>query len=270
MHAQLLAHAICGQRLVVGNDADRAGIGPLADPPDVQVCDPGLSGIRSGFNGLADFLNDRMVHFTVEQHLAGLGDEILRPNSHQHGAHDPHGRVQPRPSIEQAAGQRDHRENRRRRIGNDVQVGGLQVQILMVAVMPVAVVRVLAVVVMVLVRAGQNDRADDIDHQADGGDDQRFLVVDGLGREDPLDRRNHHGRGDPQQEDGTREAGEDLDLPGAEGEPRVAGVAPGGGVGKGAQADGHGVRTHVPAVGQQRHGVEPPAGERFPRPSWRR
>ncbi|MNK26344.1 hypothetical protein D3C87_446780 [compost metagenome] len=113
---------------------------------------------------------------------------------------------------------------------------------------------------MVIVRMPQQPRADQVHHQAQHRDRDGFGVVDGHGRPQPLQRADHHERGDAEQQQRAREAAEHLDLPGAEGKARVAGVAPRGGVGKGAQADGQRVRAHVPAVGQKRHGVEPPAG----------
>ena len=54
VHPQLLAHQVGGQRQIVRHDAERAGIGPLTDPPDVQIGDPRFPGIWSGFDGLAD------------------------------------------------------------------------------------------------------------------------------------------------------------------------------------------------------------------------
>ena len=49
----------------------------------------------------------------------------------------------------------------------------------------------------------------------------------------------------------------------AEGEARVVAVAPRAGIGEGRQTQRQRVRTHVPAVGEHRHGVEPPAAADF-------
>ena len=78
---------------------------------EVQACDPVPPHTWPGVNGSADFFDGQMVHFAAEQYLAGPGDEIFRPNNHQHRCHDPDGRVHPRPSVEPAAGQRDQRED---------------------------------------------------------------------------------------------------------------------------------------------------------------
>jgi hypothetical protein len=54
-----------------------------------------------------------------------------------------------------------------------------------------------------------------------------------------------------------------LDLPGAEREARVPGVAAGEGVGPGRDAERKRVGAHVPAVGEQRHRTEQSAGGDF-------
>jgi len=118
---------------------------------------------------------------------------------------------------------------------------------------------VMAVVVVVVVRTTQDRRRDEVDQKADGGDGHGLRVVDGLGCYQPLDGAEHHHRRHDQQEYGARESPQDLDLPGAECEARIARVPAGGGVGEGAQADRDRVRAHVPAVGQQRHRVVEPA-----------
>ena len=85
------------------------------------------------------------------------------------------------------------------------------------------------------------------------------LIVNRLGSDEPLDGPEYHQRHHRQEQDGTGEASKDFDLPRPEREPRVGGVSTGGGVGEGAQSDGKRVRTHVKAVGKQRHRVVPPA-----------
>lgn len=163
MRGQLLAHAIRIQRLVVRDDAESTGIGALADPPDMQVDDAGFPGLRSGFDGFADSFHHWMIHFSIEQHFARFGDQILRPIGHQRRPHDAHRRVQPGPAIKPTAGERDDRQHRGGRIGNDVQVGGLQVEVMMVGMMlVVAIPRVLAVMVRMIVRAAQNQRAHNV------------------------------------------------------------------------------------------------------------
>jgi hypothetical protein len=111
-----------------------------------------------------------------------------------------------------------------------------------------------------VVRTTEDQRTDDIHRQSEHGDDDRLAEMDRLRREDALDRTGHHHQRHAEQENGAGETGEYLDLPGSESEAMVAGVAPRRGVGQRREADGHGMRTHVPAVGKQGHRVVPPAG----------
>ncbi|MNH35987.1 hypothetical protein D3C79_967350 [compost metagenome] len=78
-----------------------------------------------------------------------------------------------------------------------------------------------------------------------------------------LHRLECHQPGHAQQQQGAGVAAENLDLPGAEGKAPVAGITPRGGIGQQRQAQGQGVGAHVPAVGQQRHGIEEPAPGNF-------
>ncbi|MNC27829.1 hypothetical protein D3C75_760170 [compost metagenome] len=105
----------------------------------------------------------------------------------------------------------------------------------------------------------QPPRAQQVHTQADCGDGDGFVVVDGRGHPQAFQRLHGHQRGDAEQGDGAGIAGQDLDLPGAEGEARIVRVAPCAAVGEHRQAQCQRVRAHVPAVGQHGHGVEPPA-----------
>jgi len=110
---------------------------------------------------------------------------------------------------------------------------------------------------MLIVGVTQDGGADDIDDQAKGCHHHGFHIVDGLGRKDPFDGSEHHERCNPKQENRAGESSQNLDFPGAERESRIAGIAPRSSVGKGGQADRQCVGTHVPAIGEQRHGVKP-------------
>jgi hypothetical protein len=116
---------------------------------------------------------------------------------------------------------------------------------------------------VVVVRRTEDERRHDIDQKADGGDGDGFLVADELRRCQSLHRANEHQRDDHQEEDGTGESAQHLNLPGAKGESPVVRVFACSGIGEGAQPDGHGMRAHVEAVRQQRHRVVEPAGSNF-------
>mmetsp|Transcript_21552 Transcript_21552/g.83839 ORF Transcript_21552/g.83839 Transcript_21552/m.83839 type:complete len:271 (+) Transcript_21552:963-1775(+) len=206
---------------------------------------------------LADLVDDRVVHLAVQQHAAGLGNQALGPDRHQHRTHQAHHRVQPGPAQPPAAGQRRDGGHRRGRIGHDMQIGRLEIQVVVVVmvVVPVRMARVVAVVM----RLAEDEGTDEVHHQPQHRHGHRLGVVDGLGPEQALDRAINHQRHHAEQEDGTRKAAQHLDLPGAEGEARVARMPARRAVGPGAQADGHGVAAHVEAIGQQRHRVGEPA-----------
>ena len=127
-------------------------------------------------------------------------------------------------------------------------------------VMPVILVIIMMLPVIMVMCLAKNECGYQVDQQAQHRDDDGFLVLDRLGRQDALDGAHHHHEGHAQEEDGAGETPQHLDLPGAKGEPRVPGVAPRRSVSHRRQADGHRMRAHVPAVGQQGHGVVPPAG----------
>ena len=80
---------------IVGHHGQGAGIDPLAHAPDVQVGDSRLAGVGTRFHDFPDLIDHRVIHLTVEQHLAGIDDQPLGPDRHQHGADDAHDRVQP-------------------------------------------------------------------------------------------------------------------------------------------------------------------------------
>eukprot|EP01083_Nonionella_stella_P137297 417745_1 len=98
--------------------------------------------------------------------------------------------------------------------------------------------------------------AQQVHAQPDCRDGDGFVVVDRRRHPQPFQRLHGHQRGDAEQGDGAGIAGQDLDLPGAEGEARVVRVAARAAVGEHRKAQRQRVRTHVPAVGEHGHGVE--------------
>ncbi|MNJ60010.1 hypothetical protein D3C77_557190 [compost metagenome] len=144
-----------------------------------------------------------------------------------------------------------------------MQVGRAQVQVvMMVAVVMVVVVAMVVMIVMVMVIT-QQPGADEVDCQAHGGNEDRLVIVDRPRRQQALRRLERHQPGHAQQQQGAGVAAENLDFPGAEGKAPVAGITPCSGIGQQRQAQGQGMGAHVPAVGQQRHGVEEPAPGNF-------
>ena len=153
MDAEGLADAGRGQPGVVGEDAEGAGVGAGADAPDVEVGQLRLAIGRQGGDDVADFGNDRVIHFAIEQDPAALHDQVLGPDSNQHGADDAGRRVEPGPAVEPAASQRGDREDRGGGVGQDMDIGGLQVEVVVVVLMAMALI-VPMVVMMVAVIVG--------------------------------------------------------------------------------------------------------------------
>lgn len=104
--------------------------------------------------------------------------------------------------------------------------------------------------VVMVVRAGQPQGADDVDRQTDGRDPQGLAVMDADRREQTLRQLHRHQHAHHAQQQRAGEAAEDLDLPGAEGEARVFTQAARDHVGHQRDAQRQHVRAHVPAVGQ--------------------
>ncbi|MNX69586.1 hypothetical protein D3C86_1008080 [compost metagenome] len=235
-----------------------------AHAPDVQVGDArAVFALLEAGQHLSYFVHHRVVHLAVQQHRAALPHQADGPAADQRRAHQPHHRIEPAPAQPPAAGQRHDGQHRGGRIGHHVEIGRAQVDVVMVVTgMSVVMVPMLMtmVVPVMMVRAAEDERAAQVHQQADGGDGHRLLVVDGLRAEQPFHRSEHHQRGHPQQEDGAGEGRQHLDFPRAEGEAPIRGQPARGGVGEGREANRQRVRTHVPAVGQQGHRVEPEAG----------
>jgi hypothetical protein len=174
----------------------------------------------------------------------------------QHGAGDAHRRIEPGRAEETATDEREYGEDRCGGIGEHVHIGRTHVEILVT----VAIMR--GVVIMrrvVIVMAAQPPGADQIDEQADGGDRDRFIVVDGLRSQQAIDRLEAHERGDAEQEQCAAVATQHFDFPRAERVTPVGGVPAREGIRKCRQAQRQRVRAHVPAIGEHRHRIEPPA-----------
>ena len=263
MHTEPLAQQGRRQGRISGHHAQGTGIDPLADAPHVQVRQARVTRFRMGFHHLTDLRHDRVVHFPVQQNHRCLGNQVPGPDGHQHCPDDTHDRIKPGPAPEQATDQRDNGQHRGGRVGQDMHIGGLEVQVVLVHGVPVvrAVVMPMAVALIVMVRLAQQQRADQVDGQTHDGHHDGFAVLNGLWRGQSLEGAKHHQGCHTQQEDRAGKAGQDLDLPGAERKPRITRIAPCRGIGEGTEPDGHGMRTHVPAIGQQGHRVEPPARE---------
>ncbi len=140
--------------------------------------------------------------------------------------------------------------------------GGVPIQVLatrsVFMLMRMLVVTVTVTVVMLI---PQQPGGQQIHQQADHGDHQSCIETDRDRRPEPRQRFADHEQRHDNQQQGAGETGQHLDLPGSERETLVRRVAPSQQIRQRRQADGYHVRGHMPAVRQQRHGVEPVTGD---------
>eukprot|EP01022_Parablepharisma_sp_SALTPOND_P021856 TRINITY_DN43714_c0_g1_i1.p6 TRINITY_DN43714_c0_g1~~TRINITY_DN43714_c0_g1_i1.p6 ORF type:complete len:319 (+),score=122.47 TRINITY_DN43714_c0_g1_i1:1736-2692(+) len=243
-----------GQRVV----ADQGHDGPqMARPqaPKMQVRDLVAGAL---FKGGADLLGQPGQGVHVQQHPARVAHEPPGPAGDDQRAHDAHHRVHPHPAQILARGQGGDGQQRGERVGQHVQIGGLQVVVHLVVVVGLAVVvgMVVTMAMAVIVVVAEHQGADQVDHQADHRHQDGLVKGDGHRIYQTRHRLIGHEHRDEAQQQGAGEPGQLAHLAGAETEAGVVGVAPGQPVAQGGDAQGGGVGGHVPAVGQQGHGAE--------------
>src|SRR5690606_256815 len=186
VNGQPLAHLLCAQFGIRRGNAQRTGIGAAANAPDMQIDDAAIAGSLVT-DHLADFVDHRMIHFAIQQNRRRIDQQVFRPARHQHGADDAHRRIEPRPAIHPATSQRDDRQHRCRRIGDNVDIGGFQVEIAVVAVYFGGVIMAMRVIAMMFMRMAEDQRAYYGDDQAEHRDDNGFAIADGLRRQQSID-----------------------------------------------------------------------------------
>ncbi len=115
---------------VMGNEGNDGGEFVGADLPDVQIGDEGVA-VR--FDGLADFpAQIAIVRHLVQEDGLGLADQAIGPLADDAGTHNAHDRVKPRRTPELAGCQSNDGEHGSGRIGQHVDVGGLQIDVVRV------------------------------------------------------------------------------------------------------------------------------------------
>ena len=177
----------------IGRDGENGGVGVWADAPDVEVCD---LRVAWAFNLLADFLNQVRIG-RVEQDARRIPHQAPRPAGDDDSADNAHGGIEEGPSGIFAGDERDDCQDRRQRVGEDVEVGGAEIvvgrgavvmimvvimNVVMVVVMPVMMV----VAVMVMAAAREQGGADKVHQQAYGGDNDGLIEGDNAGRNQAL------------------------------------------------------------------------------------
>lgn len=209
----------------VSRKRNDASVLALADAPDVKVANGRLD--RTCIDDLPDFRHHWRIHLGVEKDPARISQKTDRPDRDEPCAHDAHQGVEPRGAPELACRQGSNRQNGCGGIGEHMHVCGAKVQVLvpMHVVVAVTVVMVMVVMVRVFVATPQQPCACQIHREPDRADDKGFVVVDGGRGQEALDGLKGHQPRHEHEEDCARIPTQDLDLPGAEGEPRCAPIS---------------------------------------------
>jgi hypothetical protein len=117
--------------------------------------------------------------------------------------------------------------------------------------------------VTVMMAAGQQPHAGDIDDEAKDRDRDRLVEADGNRREQARNRFVADQQGNHRQNDGAAVAGQIAELAGAEGEIAIIGVFAGIGIGQRGQQQRAGMGRHVQSVGDQSQRAEQRAADDF-------
>ena len=108
----------------MSDHGERARITGPGPTPAMQVGHEGLAIASSRLDSHADFLDHGMVHLPVEQHLALIRNEPLRPERDKDRTDDAHDRVELGPAKPSSCPGKDSQ--------HDVEVRKLQVQVVIV------------------------------------------------------------------------------------------------------------------------------------------
>ena len=87
----------------IGRNGENGGVGVRSDPPDVEICDPGVAG---AFDLFADLLNEVWIG-CVEQDARRIPHQAPRPAGDDDGADNAHGGIEEGPSGVFARDERD-------------------------------------------------------------------------------------------------------------------------------------------------------------------
>lgn len=155
------------QRRIVAHNGERARIGPLSDPPDVQVRNSCSTVLRSGLNDLPNVSYDRMIHFTIQQDFARIDYQPPCPSSHKDGSSNTYNRIQPRPAKHPSAAQSEDGKHGGCGVGKNVDTRRLKIQIVPVSVRvtTVGVLGIISPCAMIVMRLSENQSAYNVHDQ---------------------------------------------------------------------------------------------------------
>jgi hypothetical protein len=137
-----------------------------------------------------------------------------------------------------------------------MQIRRAQIEVAVFCMGMLVVTVVFVPMVMVVLASLEQPGAQQIHNQPQCRDTNGLFIVDGGGGQQAFHGLDGHQRCDQQQQDGAGVSRQNFDLPCAEGKALVAGQAPRCGIRSHGKSQRQGVGAHVPAIGQQGHGVE--------------
>jgi N-acetylmuramoyl-L-alanine amidase len=124
---------------------DRAAM-TRPDPPEMEVGQT----VAADLEGPADRFGEMRIGIDVEQDGAGVANKGVGPVGDDQRPDDAHHRVEPDPPEQKAAGQLDDRQHRRRRVGEDMDIGRAQIVVVSVARMVVIVIIMIMMSVVIM------------------------------------------------------------------------------------------------------------------------
>jgi hypothetical protein len=173
-------------------------------------------------------------------------------------ADNSHRRIQPHPAEKLSSGQSNNGEHRSNRVGNDVNVCGAKVEVVMVLVsvgVPVAV--------SMTMRAAQHPRADHIDAQTDTRNDDRFVEMNFNRMNKTIDRFDGHVNGNRPENNRAGKRAKHRDFACAKTELGITRMAACEKVRAYSDQKRCDMRTHVAAIGEESHRMEFQAADDF-------
>src|SRR6266700_398885 len=223
--------ALVGRRRqrMVGNDGYHRRAMAGTDLPQMQVGDP----VAPGLQPVADHGFEVLVDADIEQHGAGIADQPERPTGDDEAADDPDRRIGPDPVRIHRDHQRCDRENRRRGVGEYVDVGGAKVVVMVTMAMGTVVrtakgtargtvmgtaMRMTVAMMIVIVAIAQQPRADEVDAEAQSRDRYRLAIRNRYRMNQPDHDFIENLNRDQAQNNRAGKGGKVAELAGAEGE----------------------------------------------------
>src|SRR5258708_1769567 len=146
----------------------------------------------NGGNNVPNLCGNRVVHLPVKQDAARIAQQPPGPAGNKNRTDYSHNRIKPVPSKKHPADKCHDCKHGGSGVGNDVQIGRSQVQIVVMVMDFVVVMRM----IVMLFSAAKNVGTSDIDDQTDDRYRDGLRKVNCLGGKNALDGGEYHHRSD--------------------------------------------------------------------------